>query len=159
MKERPSEKANAEDNGPPGGISGWLYKKAGGGKEEKSVFSFSGLTGNNWKRRWFTLKDAVFGYYEAPVAEGEKGFTRGKGKAIWMGDLTHAVAQEGKLAASSYYNTQKKRTVLNVNFHDRILTLGTAPGEQNQADLGVLAAWEEALAKHHVWATTEKASK
>ena len=108
------------------------------------------LTGRNWKRRWFTLQDGVFRYFEEPMGSGFSGFVPGKGKALWVGDLREAgKGEDGKLKASSGYDSNRQRAVLSVSFGDRLLTLGTAPGEQNAADLGVLATWEAALEEHY----------
>ena len=40
-----------------------------------------------------------------------------------------------------------------ISFVDRLLKLGTAPGEQNQSDRVVLQYWHEAIIKHHQFAT------
>ena len=153
LRERPSEDPQVEADAKPKALSGWLWKKAGGGKDSGSMFS---LTGRNWKRRWFTLQDGVFRYFEEPMGSGFSGFVPGKGKALWVGDLREAgKGEDGKLKASSGYDSNRQRAVLSVSFGDRLLTLGTAPGEQNPADMGVLAAWEAALEEHHRWCGDE----
>jgi len=162
FRERPTSKEEEEEEEEETmpSLSGWLWKKAGGGKESSSSM-FSGLTGRNWKRRWFSLERGVFGYWEEPTTDkgegssgGRGGFIRGSGLALWSGDLRDAgTGVDGSLRAHSGYDPSRKRAVLSVGFGDRLLTLGTPPGEQNAADLSVLAAWEEALNKHHAAVT------
>ena len=146
---RVMEEPDAEVEDVPAGISGYLWKKAGG---EAGGGSFR-LTGRNWKRRWFTLQKGVFAYYAGPrpQSKGEKGFTEGEGKPIWVGSLKTALKNaSGGLQCSSGYNG--KRTILEVAFRDRVLTMGTAPGDQNKSDKDVLEFWQNTLIAHHRYA-------
>lgn len=146
----PRERASSNVSA-PADTAGWLWKKAGGG--DKAGTSFS-LTGRNWKKRWFTLKGSILAYYEH--ASGPDGkFMAGQGKPLWSGDLRVAkVTPAGDLLANLKYEDAKNRTVLEVNFKDRLLRLGTSPGDQNQSDRTVLQYWHEALNKHHKFVTS-----
>ena len=138
---------------PPADTSGWLWKKAGGNAEGTPKSTSFSLTGRNWKKRWFTLKGPILSYYEN--ASGPDGkFAPGQGTPLWQGDLKKAKTNNsGELLASLRFEPHKNRTVLMISFVDRLLKLGTAPGEQNQSDRVVLQYWHEAIIKHHQFAT------
>jgi len=130
---------------PPLPLSGWLWKKAGGGNKE----TFS-LGGRNWNRRWFTLNNGVLSYFEDPSEKIQKGFTKGAGKPIWSGDLR----SKGDLKCDSKWDGSKKRSVLQVAFKSRILTVGSSLTETEKArreEAAVLRSWEQSLLKHHSW--------
>ena len=82
------------------------------------------------------------------------------GKPIWTGDLRKCPVQpgtehdKGGLQCSSGWDAAKKRTVLNVAFKDRVLTLGSSQTETEQGrreEAAVLRSWEESLVSHHKW--------
>ena len=88
----------------------------------------------NWKRRWFTLKEGHLSYFEAPERKEGSGFTRGSGKPLWSASLKTALTEAtGTLRCAQQYRAGgNRRLVTNLEFRDRTLTIGTAPGEQNE---------------------------
>lgn len=148
---------------PPTPMSGWLWKKAGGGKKE----SFS-LAGRNWNRRWFTLDNGLFSYFEDPAEGGLKrhaGFTKGAGKPIWSGDLRTAPSQvneDGSLKSETVWDDAKKRTILQIGFKNRVLTMGSSSTQTEKAkreEAAVLRTWEESIQAHHRWLNRDKIKK
>jgi len=140
-----SVEAEAEDPevkaAAPQQISGFLWKKAGGSKEENTSLS---LGGRNWKRRRFTLTKGILCYYDD------------ERMPIWAGSLKTALTDsQGRVKSSTYYDGQKQRHILVINFKDRVLTVGCDTGgfatNKAASEHKVLREWISAIGDHHAW--------
>ena len=120
--------------------SGWLFKKGGG--KESAIGGPISPGRSNWNRRWFHLHEGFVQYWDSrPQQQSPK-------PALFIGDLRDAKTDEdGILRAQVRLNDKRERYILEVQFAERTLTIGTGNTVEKEDPDAVheLREWQWAL--------------